>query len=183
MKKVIAAINMTLDGVFDHTAIQPDEEVHQHYTDLLKDSEVILYGRITFELMKYWQTFLKDPSEEKSMNDFAIAIDQIPKIVFSNKLKDTDWDTARLATQDIEKEVLVLKESSEKDILLGSRSMINQLMKWDLIDEYQFCVHPLIAGQGLSLFEEMHDRTVLKLIKTKIFSSGAIILYYEPLRG
>ena len=183
MKKVIAAINMTLDGVFDHTAIQPDEEVHQHYTDLLKDSEVILYGRITFELMKYWQTFLKDPSEEKSMNDFAIAIDQIPKIVFSNKLKDTDWDTARLATQDIEKEVLALKESSEKDILLGSRSMINQLMKWDLIDEYQFCVHTLIAGKGLSLFEEMHNRTLLKLIKTKIFSSGAIILYYEPLRG
>jgi dihydrofolate reductase len=182
MRKVIAAINMTLDGVFDHTAVQPNEEVHQHYTDLLNDSDAIIYGRITFELMKYWQTVLKDPSEEKSMNDFALAIDKIPKIVFSNKLKDADWDTARLATQDIEKEVLAMKESLGKDILLGSRSMIIQLMKWDLIDEYQFCVHPLIAGKGLSLFEEMNDRIALKLLKTKIFSGGAIILYYEPLR-
>lgn len=182
MRKVIATINMTLDGIFNHTVLQPDEEVHQHYTDLLNDSDAILYGRITFELMKYWQTLLKDPSEEKSMNYFASAIDRIPKIVFSHKLKDTEWDSAKLATKDIEKEVLALKESSGKDILLGSRSMIIQLMKWDLIDEYQFCVHSLIAGEGLSLFEEMNDRTILKLIKTKIFSGGAIILYYEPLR-
>lgn len=180
MKKVIAAINMTLDGVFDHTVIQPDEEVHQHYTDLLNDSGAILYGRITYELMKYWQPMLKNPSGEKAMDDFASAIDKIPKIVFSHQLKDTEWDSAHLATQDIEKEVSVLKANLTKDILVGSRSMIIQLMKRNLIDEYQFCVHPLIAGGGLALFEEMKDRLELKLIKTKIFQAGAVILYYEP---
>jgi dihydrofolate reductase len=73
-----------------------------------------------------------------------------------------------------------LKANLTKDIVVGSRSMIIQLMKRNLIDEYQFCVHPLIAGGGLPLFEEMKDRLELKLIKTKIFQGGAIILYYEP---
>lgn len=87
MKKVIAAFNMTLDGFCDHTAGLPDEEIHQHYTELLGQGDAILYGRITYQLMEFWRTFLETPSEEKSMNDFAVAIDKIPKIVFSHYLK------------------------------------------------------------------------------------------------
>src|SRR5260221_1907163 len=87
MRKVIAAINMTLDGFCDHTAIIPDEEIHHHYADLLNNASVVLYGRITYQLMQFWQTLLKNPSGEKSMDDFAISIDKIPKIVFSHKLK------------------------------------------------------------------------------------------------
>ena len=171
---------MTLDGFCDHTAIIPDEEIHQHYTDLLDNAGVILYGRITYQLMQYWQTLIKNPSGEKSMDDFAVAIYKIPKIVFSHKLKNTEWDSAKLTNQSIEEEVLELKQQSGKDIFAGSRSLIIQLMKLNLIDEYQLCVHPVIAGSGLQLFENIHDRTVLKLIKTKTFSGGAVILYYEP---
>ena len=180
MRKLIAAINMTLDGFCDHTAGIPDDEIHQHYTDLLSKADTILYGRITYQLMEYWRTLLENPSDKKSMNDFAIAIDKIPKIVFSHTLKNVDWESAKLANRDIEEEVLELKQQSGKDILVGSRSLIIQLMKLNLIDEYQLCIHPVIVGTGLPLFENIKDRTVLKLIKTKTFSGGAVMLYYEP---
>jgi len=179
MRKLIAAINMTLDGIFDHTAGIPDDEIHQHYTDLLSSADTILYGRITYQLMEYWRTLLEKPSDEKSMNDFAIAIDKIPKIVFSHTLKNVEWETAKLADRDIEEEVLELKQQSGKDILVGSRSLIIQLMNLNLLDEFQLCIHPVIAGTGLPLFENIKDRTVLKLIKTKTFSGGAVILYYQ----
>ena len=183
MSKIIAAINMTIDGFCDHTSGIPDDEIHQHYTDLLNNSDVVLYGRITYRLMEYWRTVLEHPSDEKSMNDFAIAINKIPKIVFSRTLKNVDWESAKLANRDIEEEVLELKQSrngGSKDILVGSRSLIIQLMKLNLINEYQLCVHPVVAGKGLPLFEDIDDRTVFKLTKTKTFRGGAVILYYEP---
>ena len=173
---------MTLDGFCDHTVIIPDEEIHQHYAELLDNADVVLYGRITYQLMQYWQTLLKNPSGEKSMDDFAMAIDKIPKIVFSHTLKNTEWDSAKLSNKSLEEKVLELKQQSGKDILVGSRSLIIQLMKLNLIDEYQLCVHPVVAGSGLPLFENINDRTILKLIKTKTFSSGAVTLYYEPSR-
>ena len=129
---------------------------------------------------------IKNPSDKKSMNDFAIAIDKIQKIVFSHTLKDLGWDSARLSDQTIEEEVLELKQShhgGSKDILIGSRSLIIQLMKLNLIDEYQHCVHPVVAGNGLPLFENITDRTIFKLIKTRAFNSGAIILFYEPAKN
>ncbi len=171
---------MTLDGFCDHTVIIPDEEIHQHYAELLDNADVVLYGRITYQLMQYWQTLLKNPSGEKSMDDFAMAIDKIPKIVFSHTLKNTEWDSAKMSNKSLEEMVLELKQQSGKDILVGSRSLIIQLMQLNLIDEYQLCVHPVVVGSGLPLFENINDRTILKLIKTKIFSSGAITLYYEP---
>jgi len=180
MRKVIAAINMTLDGVFDHTAGLPDEEIHQHYTALLNHGDAILYGRTTYQLMEYWRTFLENPSEEKSMNDFAIAIDKIPKIVFSNSLKNVDWKTATIANRDLEETVLELKQQSGKDIFIGSRSLIIQLLKLNLIDELQLCIYPVITGNGLQLFENTISRTILKLTKTKIFKGGGILLYYAP---
>lgn len=183
MRKLIAAINMTLDGFCDHSAGIPDEEIHQHYTELLDNADGILYGRITYQLMQYWQTLLKNPSGEKSMDDFAMAIDKIPKIVFSHTMKNTEWDSAKLSNKSLEEMVLELKQSrglASRDILVGSRSLIIQLMKLNLIDEYQLCVHPVVAGSGLPLFENINDRTILKLIKTKTFSGGAVTLYYEP---
>lgn len=180
MRKVIAAINMTIDGFCDHTAGIPDEEIHHHYADLLDKAGVVLYGRITYQLMQFWQTLLKNPSGEKSMDDFAKAIDKVPKIIFSNTLKNTDWDSAKLADQPIEETVKELKQEPGRDILIGSRSLILQLMKLNMIDEYQLCVHPVIEGKGLPLFENVNHRTILKLMNTKTFSGGAVILYYQP---
>jgi len=112
MRKVIAAINMTLDGFCDHTAGIPDEEIHQHYTELLNEGDTILYGRITYQLMEYWQPLVKNPSGEKTMDNFAMAIDKIPKIVFSHTLKNVEWESAKLANRAIEEEVLELRQQS-----------------------------------------------------------------------
>lgn len=180
MRKVIAAINMTLDGICDHTAGIPDEDLHQHYAGLLDNAGVILYGRTTYLLMQFWQTLLEKPSGQKSMDDFALAIDKIPKIVFSQTLKNTEWDSAKLASRKIEEEILELKLQSGKDILVGSRSLIIQLINLNLIDEFQICIYPMLEGKGLPLFDKIKDRTIFRLLKTKIFDSGAIVLYYEP---
>jgi dihydrofolate reductase len=130
--------------------------------------------------MEFWRTFIENPTEEKSMNDFAISIDKIPKIVFSHTLKNVDWESATIAKRDLKDEVLELKQQSGRDIFVGSRSLIIQLMKLNLIDEYQLCVHPVIAGGGMPLFENINSRIILKLINTKTFSGGAITLYYKP---
>jgi dihydrofolate reductase len=183
MRKVIAAINMTLDGICDHTAGIPDENLHQHYAELLDNAGVLLYGRTTYLLMQFWQTLIKKPSGQKSMDNFALAIDRIQKIVFSQTLKKTEWDSAKLSTNEIEKEVLELKQQSGKNILVGSRSLIIQLINLNLIDEFQICIHPMIEGKGLPLFDKIKDRTFFRLLKTKIFDSGAIILYYEPVKN
>lgn len=171
---------MTLDGFCDHTAITPDEELHQHYADLLSNADTVLYGRITYQLMEFWKTVVENPTGEKAMDEFAVIMDKIPKLVFSRTLKNVDWKSAKLANRDIEEEVLELKQQAGKDIFIGSRSLIIHLMKLNLIDEYQLCVHPVVAGNGLPLFENINDRAILKLLRTKIFNSGAIILYYEP---
>lgn len=183
MRKVIAAMNMTLDGFCDHTSGVPDEEIHQHYADLLRSAGAALYGRITYQLMEFWRTVLENPTGDKAMDDFAVAIDNTPKVVFSRTLKSVDWESARLASQDLEKEVLELRQQAGKDVFVCSPSLIVALTKLELIDEYQLCIHPLIAGSGLPLFKNISEKIMLKLVKTKTFGGGSIILYYEPASG
>ena len=182
MRKVVAAFNMTLDGVCDHTTGIADEGLHQHYSDLIDNAGVILYGRTTFLLMQFWQTLLTNPSGEKSMDDFAISIDKIPKLVFSSTLKNTNWDSAKLANISLDEKIIGLKQQPGKDILIGSRSLIIQLLNSNLIDEFQICVHPIIEGKGLMLFDQIKEKIILKLIKTKTLSSGSTVFYYEPKR-
>lgn len=180
MRKIIAAINMTLDGFCDHTAIDPDDELHDHYTDLLRQGGCILYGRITYQLMEYWKTVVEQPTGNPAMDEFAVVMDNIPKIVFSHTLNNVTWDSAKLSSRSIEEEAVELLQQPGKDILVGSPSIIIHLMQLNLIDEFQLCVHPVIAGSGLPLFENMKNRTIFKLLNTKTFKSGAVIHYYEP---
>ncbi|HMU47369.1 MAG TPA: dihydrofolate reductase family protein [Chitinophagaceae bacterium] len=182
MGKVIAAINMTLDGFCDHTSMIADEETHQHYTEVLSSAGCILHGRITYQLMEYWPTLLKNPSGNKAMDDFAVTIDKLPKVVFSRTLKDLEWKTARLATMDLKEEIAAIKQETDKDILIGSRSLIIAALNLALVDELQLCVHPVIAGKGLPLFENISDRIDLKLVKTKTFRCGAVIFYYGSIK-
>jgi len=182
MRKVIAAINMTLDGFCEHTALIADDEIHQHYSELLSSTGTLLYGRITYQLMEsYWPTVVKNPTGIKSTDEFAVAIDNIPKIVFSRTMKNVEWKTAKLAKGGIKEEVLELKQQAGKDILVGSRSLIVTLMNLNLIDEFQLCVQPIILGNGsIPLLKNINDRINLKLLKTKTFRCGAITHYYEP---
>lgn len=180
MRKVVAAINMTIDGFCDHTAVIPDEELHEHYNELLSRAGAILFGRITYNLMESsWPTLVKNPSGNKQMDDFAVLIQNIPKIVFSNTLTKVEWENARLAKRSIKEEVIDLRQQAGNDILVGSPSLIVELTELNLINEYKLCVHPIIAGSGLQLFKNISETKTLKLVKTKILGSGAITLYYE----
>lgn len=182
MRKVIAAINMTLDGFCDHTAGIADAELHQHYAELLDTAGVILYGRTTYQLMQYWQGLLQNPSGDKTLDEFAVAIDKVQKIVFSSTLSTTDWNSAVLATSSLEDSVNELKQETGKDILIGSRSLIIQLLNSQLIDSLQICIHPVVAGKGLALFNGIESGISLKLVDAKFLKSGATVLHYEPLK-
>lgn len=133
--------------------------------------------------MEYWPPIVKNPTGNHAIDEFAVIMDSIPKIVFSRTLKKVDWESARIATRSFEEEVLALKQQSDKDILIGSPSLIVTATELNLVDQYQLCIHPIIAGKGLPLFKNISDMKFLKLIETKVFGSGAIVLYYEPTKS
>jgi dihydrofolate reductase len=181
MRKLIAAMNMTLDGFCNHTAMVADEEIHQHYNELLRNAGTLIYGRITYQLMEsYWPTVVKSPTGNKPMDEFAALIDNISKIVFSRTLKKVDWKNTKLKKEVSKEEVLELKQQEGKNIVVGSPGLIVALAQLDVIDEYQLSVQPIVLGSGLPLFKNVKDRIDLKLLKTKTFGSGAVMFYYEP---
>jgi dihydrofolate reductase len=188
MRKLIASINMTLDGFCDHTAAIADDELHEHYNELLKTADTMLWGRTTYQLMEsYWPDIVKHPTGNKPMDEFAVLADNISKIVFSRTLTHVDWKNTTLKREILKEEIVALKQQPDKqqagkNILAGSPSVIVALTQLDVIDEYQLCVHPIIAGKGLRLFRDIHERIDLKLLKSTTFGSGAIVLYYAPVR-
>ncbi|HEV7644036.1 MAG TPA: dihydrofolate reductase family protein [Pyrinomonadaceae bacterium] len=183
MAKIIAAMNMTLDGFCDHTSMIADEEIHQHYSNLLRSADILIYGRITYQLMEsYWPSVVANPTGDKAMDEFAVSIDNISKIVYSRTLENVEWKNTELKKKIVKEEILELKQQAGKDILVGSPGLIVALTQLDLIDEYQLGVQPTVVGSGLQLFKNITDRIDLKLLKTKIFGCGAIVLYYEPSR-
>jgi dihydrofolate reductase len=184
MRKLIAAMNMTLDGFCNHEAMSADEEIHQHYNELLSNADTLIYGRITYQLMEsYWPSVVKNPTGNKPMDKFAVLIDNISKIVYSRTLQHVDWKNTTLKKEVIQEEILELKQSrngGSKNIVVGSPGLIVALTQLDLIDEYQLGVQPTVLGSGLPLFKNIRDRIDLKLLKTKTFGCGAVMLYYEP---
>jgi dihydrofolate reductase len=181
MRKLIAAINVTLDGFCNHTAMIADDEIHEHYNDLLRSGDALLYGRITYQLMEdYWPSIVKDPTGNQPTDEFAVLIDNLPKIVYSRTLESVDWKHTILKREIVSEEIQALRRSpGDKNILVGSPSLIAQLTQLGLIDEYQLCMQPTILGSGLPLFKNITDRVDLTLVKTKVFSCGAVTLYYE----
>jgi len=179
MRKLVAAMNMTLDGFCDHTSMIADDEVHRHYTELLRGADLVLYGRKTFQLMEFWPTLVANPSGNKAMDEFAAVMDAIHKIVYSRTLENVEWKTAELKREIVENEIVGLKQQDGKNILVGSPSLIVQLGNLGLIDEYQLGINPTVAGSGLPLFKNVSDRIDLRLTNTKTFACGVVIHTYE----
>lgn len=179
MRKLIAAMNMTLDGFCDHTAMIADDEIHQHYTELLRNADIVIYGRKTFQLMEFWPTLVANPSGNKAMDDFAVVMDEVHKIVYSRTLDRVNWKTAELKREIVKDEILDLRQQAGKDIFVGSPSLIVQLTNLGLVDEFQLAIQPTIAGSGLALFKDIDGRIDLTLIKTKTFGCGVVIHYYQ----
>lgn len=174
---------MTLDGFCDHTAGIADDEIHQHYNELLSNADTLIYGRKTYQLMEdYWPSIVKNPTGNKPIDDFAILIDNISKIVFSRTLKKVEWENTVLKNEIDKDEILGLRKQEGKSILVGSPSLIEAFTQLDIIDEYQICVHPVVLGSGLPLFKNLSNSIHLKLLRTKVFDCGAVVLYYEPIK-
>ena len=182
MRNAIFAINITADGYCSHTDMIADDELHKYFTELLRDKDVILFGRKTYELMvPYWPDVAKSLSEDPATNEFARVFDALEKVVFSTTLKSVEGDNTKIVRTNIVEEVLKLKEQPGKDIAIGSISIASQLSQHGLIDEYHFVVHPVVAGKGPRLFEtvDLQERLLLKLIDTKTFRSGVVALQYK----
>ena len=180
MRKLIYAINVTLDGCFDHTNGVPDDALMDYFTELLRGADLLLYGRKTYELMvPYWPDVAKDPSETKADRDFAQVFVATNKIVFSRSLDSAEANT-RIVRTNLRDEVLKLKQEPGKDILLGGIDVASQVIALGLVDEYLFVVMPIIAGQGRRLLEGMslREKVKLKLVESKISKSGCVVLHY-----
>lgn len=183
MRNLIFGINITLDGCCDHTRGIADDEIHDYFTDLLRDADVLVYGRKTYQLMvPFWPDMAKNHSgPTKAVNDFAQAFDSVGKIVvFSKSLDRAEGKNTTIVRTNLRDEILKLKQEPGKNILVGGVDLPSQLMELDLIDEYRFVVQPLLAGEGRRLLEgiSLPARPPLKLVETKILKSGSVALRY-----
>ncbi len=181
MRKLIFSINVSLDGFADHTIGIVDNELHEFFSDQLDTIDSFLFGRVTYQLMEsYWPTAPKDPQATKSMIDFANKLNVMPKIVFSRTLQNVDWNNARLSKEDMVKEVIRLKEEGDGGSLcIGGINVMQTFMRLKLVDEFWLLVHPVIAGTGRRLFENINEKLDLTLIDTRTFHSGVVVLHYE----
>ena len=182
MRKLIFAINITLDGCVDHTKQFVDEEASlEYFTPLLRESDLQVFGRKTYQLMvPYWPEVLKDPSATKADTEFARAFVSIKKVVFSRSLDSTGDRNTRIVRGNLRDEILKLKQGRGKNILAGGVDIPSQLIELGLVDEYRFVVQPIVAGEGRRLLEgvSLPEKLQLKLVESMIFKSGCVALRY-----
>jgi len=189
MRKVILSINTTLDGFFEgpnkeldwHSV---DEEGKEYANDLLSNVDALLFGRVTYQLMAdYWPAAATNHSTSKSDLEIADKMNNLPKIVFSTTLQEVKWNNSRLVKENIAEEISKMKQQSGKDmVIFGSGSIVSTFMQHGLIDEYRIIVNPVVLGNGNPLFKGINSKQNLKLLRTRVFSSGEVILYYEPVK-
>jgi len=182
MRKLIFAINTTLDGCVDHTKQIVDDETLEYFTHLMRDVDLQVFGRKTYQLMvPYWPEVAKNQSNTKADIEFARAFDSINKVVFSRSLDSVEDRNTRIVRTNLRDEILELKQEQGKDILLGGVSLPSQLMELGLVDEYRFVVGPTVAGDGRRLLDgvSLPERVQLKLVESKLFKSGCVALHYS----
>jgi len=178
MRNVIYAINITLDGCCDHTKMIADEEIHEYFARLMRDIDLLVFGRKTYQLMvPFWPDVAKNQSETKAMNEFARAFDSISKIVFSQSLDSAEGNTRVVRTK-LQDEILRLKQEQGKNILTGGVAFPSQLIELGLVDEYHFVVQPIVVGEGRRLLAGISLKERLKLVESKILKSGCVVLRY-----
>jgi dihydrofolate reductase len=184
MRKLIVFNHVSLDGYFVDLhgdmswAHSSDPEWNAFVEENASGGGELLFGRVTYDLMaSYWPTPLaiqNDPIVAMRMND-------LPKVVFSRSMDNASWSNTKLVKGDIATEVRKMKNAPGKDMLIfGSGTIVSQLAQADLIDEYQIVLDPVVLGSGRTMFEGLKDRLILKLIKTRTFANGKVLLHYQP---
>lgn len=185
MRKIYAFNLITLDGFFegpnrDISWHNVDDEFNEFAIEQLSAADLLMFGRVTYELMaSYW------PTEPALKNDPIVAgkMNSLPKIVFSRTLKAAAWNNTRLVKEHIPEEVASLKKQPGKDILVfGSANLLSTLVHEGLVDEFRIIINPILLGNGTPLFKDVQNKMNLKLLKTKTFRSGNVLLYYQPIK-
>jgi dihydrofolate reductase len=182
MRKLIFAINVTLDGCVDHTKGLADDETHEYFTQLLREVDLLVFGRKTYQLMvPFWPEVAKNQSMTKASNEFARIFDSCNKVVFSQTIARAEDKNTRIVRTNLHDEILRLKQEQGKPILVGGVSVPSQLIELGLVDEYRFVISPIVAGEGRRLLEgvSLQEISQLKLVGSKIFSSGCVALRYS----
>src|SRR5688572_19046872 len=182
MSKLRYSINVTLDGCCDHRAMPADEELHRHAVENLKQADALLFGRVTYQMM---EAAFRPTAQTEARPDwtepFARTINAAKKYVVSSTLDRVDWN-AELVRGDLGKAVQQLKQESVKGLFTGGVQLPLALTELGLIDEYEFVVHPRLAGHGPTLFAGLSKYVDLKLVSRLEFGSGAVAMRYEPRR-
>lgn len=183
MRKLYSFNMVTLDGYFegsnqDISWHNVDDEFNGFAIDQLNSTDGLLFGRVTYQLMaSYW------PTEVATTDDPIVAgkMNALPKVVFSKTLAKAEWNNTRLIKDHIAEEISKLKQQPGKDLaLFGSANLMSTLMQMDLIDEHRVMVNPLILGSGTPLFRKAKEKQNLKLVRTRTFGNGNVLLCYQP---
>lgn len=180
MRNVICALNISIDGCYDHTKLSGNEELHEYFANLMKGVDQIVTGRKMYELMTpYWDEVARAQSGTKGTNNFANTITAIPNIVVSRTMEEVEGGP-RIIRDNLEAEIRKLKELPGKKISIGGMSLRSQLMKMNLIDEFHVVIQPAIAGSGPRLFDDISLSEVIKmeLVDTILMKSGNVALHY-----
>ena len=182
MRPLRYSINVTLDGCCDHRAIPADEDLHRHAVEILSQADALLFGRVTYQMMESaWRSPAPGEARPDWMEAFAQTIDTAKKYVVSSTLEQVDWN-AELLRGDLGTAVQQLKRESGKGLLVGGVQLPLALTELGLIDEYEFVVHPRLAGHGPTLFAGLSKHVDLKLVSRLEFGSGVVAMRYEPRR-
>ena len=182
MRNLIFAINITLDGCCDHTKLSANDETYEYYADLMRDIDLLVYGRKTYQLMvPFWPDIAKNQSgQTKAMNEFAQAFASKNILVFSQSLDRAEGKNTRIVRANLQDEILRLKQEEGKNIAVGGVSIPSQLIELGLVDEYRVVVQPLVVGEGRRLLDgtSLAASLQLQLVESKIFKSGHVALHY-----
>ena len=180
MRKLIYGINLSLDGCCDHTKFSGGAEMLTYWGEQLKDVDLFIYGRTTYELMvPYWPNAAKNQNLSKEEREYGVAFDAIDRAVFSTTLQSVDIKS-KLLHNNLAEEVLKLKQQPGKTISTGGVTLPAQLLEAGLVDEFLIVIHPVIVGQGRRLFADakLPENLGLRLVDTTKLPSGAVALRY-----
>lgn len=186
MQPLRYSINLTLDGCVDHTAGIPDAELHRYAAETLAKADALIFGRVVYQMMEpAWRPLARGDNPHRMPDwtiPFAKAIDAAKKYVVSDTLDSVDWNAELVRSGEIESTVRKLKQQPGRGLYTGGVTLPRTLVELDLIDEYEFWVHPRIVGRGPSLFAGLSKPLELKLMGRAEFASGVMVLKYEPKR-
>ncbi|WP_159700869.1 dihydrofolate reductase family protein [Arthrobacter sp. 18067] len=176
------SINVTLDGCIDHREGIADDDTHVHFTRLLDQSGAMLWGRTTYEMMEvYWPLVARgEVDAPPALKEWALKLEAKPKYVVSATRSDFPWTNSHHLVGQLRTAVQELKDRTPSGVLVGSGKLATELDRLDLIDEYKFLVHPMIAGHGPTLYEGgLPSTRRLELISAEPLSNGAVAMHYR----